>query len=148
MKIRLGQAADLDALVSLEDRCFEPERRDGRRPIRHSLQSRHQEIWVAESEGTLSAALTLRFHPRTCRIYSIAVDPAHQGKGIGQKLLELAESKARDKGCVRMQLEVDAGNKNLIQWYRKNGYHPMKTLHDYYGRNWHAARLILNLART
>lgn len=138
---------DLTALVQLEGSCFEPERQDGEGPIRHSLRSPHQEVWVAEEEtgGAILGAMTLRLHPRTCRIYSVAVDPAAQGKGIGRQLMEKALTRALKKGCSRIHLEVDARNKILIEWYQRYGYRPVKTLEHYYAKDWHGLRLALEL---
>lgn len=141
MKSRLARLKDLPALISLEEKCFEPERQDGRSGFRRSLRSPHQEVWVIEDSDILVAAMILRFYPKTCRVYSIAVHPDAQGKGMGQKLLQLAAERSRKKGRLRLQLEVDARNIKLIQWYERNGYTPVKTLEDYYAKGWHGLRL-------
>jgi ribosomal protein S18 acetylase RimI-like enzyme len=79
-------------------------------------------------------------------MHSIAVSPDHQGRGIGQQLLELAITRARARKCSRIHLEADARNKTLISWYQSHGYTPIATLPDYYAPNWPALRLRLPIA--
>lgn len=145
MKIREADLPDLPALLDLEAACFEPERRDSRRVFHNSLASPHQEVWIATEKRQLIGSLILRFHPHTCRIHSIAVAPQAQGKGLGRKLLRLAQSRSREWGCSRLSLEADSRNGQLLIWYQKHGYRPTRRLPHYYARNWHGVRLVYNL---
>ena len=145
MQIRRGRLKDLPFLLELETICFEAERRDSPKVIRHSLTSPRQEIWIAGEGNHLLGSLFLRFHPHTCRIHSIAVAPSAQGRGIGKRLLQKAHSRARSRGCSRMSLEADARNQSLLTWYQHNGYKVSKALQDYYAPAWPGLRLSLAL---
>lgn len=141
MQIRRGRLRDLPAILELETACFEEERRDSPKVFRHSLTSPHQEAWVAKEHGKILGSLFLRFHPHTCRIHSIAVSPDAQGRGIGNRLIQKAHTRAHQKGCSRMSLEADSRNRSLIAWYQHRGYKIKKTLPHYYAPNWHGTRL-------
>jgi ribosomal protein S18 acetylase RimI-like enzyme len=145
MQIRRGRLSDLPELMELETESFEPERRDSRKVLRHSLSSPAQEVWLIREKGKLLASLFIRFHPHTCRIHSIAVSPSARGCGLGQRLLAHAEKRARARGCARMSLEAETRNKGLIAWYQHHGYNIRKKLPDYYAPKWHGLRLARNL---
>ena len=49
------------------------------------------------------------------------VEPSHRGKGIGTRLLDLAESASREHGAQFLHLEVNHGNA-AIELYRRRGF--------------------------
>lgn len=55
-------------------------------------------------------------------ICGMALFPEHRGRGIGTKLLELAETHARDKGFDRTSLIVFEQNAGAKRLYDKAGY--------------------------
>ena len=140
MQIRRGRPNDLARLMELEAACFEPERRDSKVVLQNSLHSPHQEVWVIVHQRRIQASLFLRFHPKTCRIHSIAVDPAARGLGFGNRLLSLAHRRARSRGCLRMSLEADARNEKLLLWYESMGYTRVRRLRGYYAPRWDGFR--------
>jgi ribosomal protein S18 acetylase RimI-like enzyme len=52
----------------------------------------------------------------------LAVDPGFQGKGYGRLMMEAIEQRIRLKGCPKINLQVRATNKTVIQFYRSLGY--------------------------
>ena len=52
----------------------------------------------------------------------LAVDPGFQGKGYGRLMMEAIEQRIRLKGCPKINLQVRATNKAVIQFYRSLGY--------------------------
>lgn len=131
--------------MQLEADCFEAARRVTVRAMRRSLTSPHQEVWVATTGGGLRAALVLRFHQQTCRIHSIAVDPAFRGRGLGGSLLQAARRRSGARGCRRIHLEADSRDGALLAWYGRHGYIQAHKLPDHYAPRWHAWRLRLEL---
>jgi N-acetylglutamate synthase-like GNAT family acetyltransferase len=63
-----------------------------------------KEVWVAESVGGVAGAIVMRREADHVFIDNVAVDPAHQGAGIGRALLEQAEGRAREEGIDELQL--------------------------------------------
>ncbi|USK70657.1 GNAT family N-acetyltransferase [Peribacillus asahii] len=55
-------------------------------------------------------------------IDTLCVDSAFRGKGIGTKLLQVAEQYAKAKGYKRISLAVEEDNKKAQQLYTKIGY--------------------------
>ncbi len=53
---------------------------------------------------------------------TIAIHDRHRGKGIGTKLISIAENYAKERGARRMELEVFAKNTKAIKLYRYLGY--------------------------
>jgi ribosomal-protein-alanine N-acetyltransferase len=56
------------------------------------------------------------------QILDLAVRPGDQRKGVGRSLLEALAERAADSGCVKLSLEVDAGNASALAFYRDTGY--------------------------
>ncbi len=101
--------------------------------LQRSLVSPSQEVWLLEEAARVIGALMLRLSPNTLRLFSLAVDPEHQGCGRGGQLLHQAENRARQRGAERMVLEVEARNVRLVAWYGQHGFNPVRELPDYYG---------------
>ena len=55
-------------------------------------------------------------------IHDFAVLPAHRGQGIGRRLLEAVERKAREMGCCRLTLEVQENNHGARRVYAAAGF--------------------------
>ena len=55
-------------------------------------------------------------------IHDLAVLPAHRGQGIGLRLLEEVERKARKLGCCKLTLEVQENNHRARQVYEAAGF--------------------------
>jgi ribosomal protein S18 acetylase RimI-like enzyme len=52
----------------------------------------------------------------------LSVVPAHQGNGLGRRLVDAAERYCAERGCAEMDLWVVNLREELPPWYRKLGY--------------------------
>ena len=59
-----------------------------------------------------------------CNLHDIAVLAGHRGKGIGQQLIAAAANEAKQRGCVKLTLEVLSGNEPARLAYLKYGFKP------------------------
>ncbi|RUO23146.1 GNAT family N-acetyltransferase [Aliidiomarina iranensis] len=59
-----------------------------------------------------------------CNLHDIAVREGYRGQNIGQKLIAAAAEKAKQRGCVKLTLEVLSGNEPARLAYRKFGFKP------------------------
>ncbi|HMT43565.1 MAG TPA: GNAT family acetyltransferase [Chakrabartia sp.] len=55
-------------------------------------------------------------------LYSVAVKPEAQRNKIGSLLLNEAEHRLTAMGCVKINLQIRAGNEAVIAFYRHHGY--------------------------
>ncbi len=59
-----------------------------------------------------------------CHLAMLTVDPDRQGHGLGGRLIGEVERRAREAGCVAVELTVLDGRAELIAFYRRRGYAP------------------------
>lgn len=52
----------------------------------------------------------------------LAVDPAHQHLGLGGKLIDMAEARARADGAREIALDTAEPATHLVNWYAARGY--------------------------
>ena len=65
-------------------------------------------VWVATEHGQVVGVLVLELQDTALLLESVAVDPAHQGHGIGRSLIDHAEQVARDAGLSAVDLYTNA----------------------------------------
>ncbi|GBC80751.1 L-methionine sulfoximine/L-methionine sulfone acetyltransferase [bacterium HR09] len=66
-------------------------------------------------------AMVLLLWPPVAQISSIAVHPAHRGRGLGSRMLAEAIARARRAGCRWVALEVDRESP-AVRLYRRFGF--------------------------
>jgi ribosomal protein S18 acetylase RimI-like enzyme len=67
-------------------------------------------------------------------LYWIAVDPKHQGQGLGQLLLRFVENEVK-KHAGRMLLIETSSKRSYaptIRFYQQAGYHEISRIKDFY----------------
>jgi ribosomal protein S18 acetylase RimI-like enzyme len=133
VRIRKAAPGDLVALLALENSAFVTDRMSARQLRRH-LASASAECLVAVGDrGVLGAALLfLRRGSKVARLYSIAVADAARGTGLGARLLEAAERRAREREARVLRLEVRGDNDAARRLYERHHYRRIATLPGYY----------------
>lgn len=140
--IRVARPADLDALVDLENRCFQGDRMS-RRSYAAALHNPRAILLVNGAPDALlaAAALFFRTNSNAARLYTIAVAPEARGRGLGAALLRACEKAARKRGATALRLEVNIRNKSALALYRKSGYGIRERINRYYEDGSDALRL-------
>jgi len=135
---RRATGDDARAIAALESRVF-PASEDpfSVDRLRRMLRNPRAMAMVVEDAGVVvgwSVALVRRNASwRSGRIYSVAVDPAYAGRGIGRALVESLLAELAPLDVHRIYLEVRADNEPAIKLYRSLGFAPVGWLDDYYG---------------
>ena len=96
------------------------------RSVREVCASLEKPVWVAEVDGTIAGFVAVEFHTESSmgEIYMLAVDPDHQGAGIGTALTEFALGRIEDAGMEIAMVETggDPGHAPARHTYEKAGY--------------------------
>ena len=83
-------------------------------------------IWwdklIAEEEMAGFASYFLTGVPGEMKLDKLYVHPRHQRRGYGGKMIARACEVARERGCGRLVLAVNKGNRGAIDAYLKHGF--------------------------
>src|SRR5215208_4316444 len=101
-------------------------REDQRRAVEDVCTAKRERVWVAEVDGTaIGFVATEIFDPERSmgEISMLAVDPDHQGGGIGTALTEFALDRLNDAGMKVAVVETggDPGHAAARRTYEKAG---------------------------
>lgn len=91
------------------------------------------ECLVAELDGRVVGTITFYpahkaggspwlDRPEVASIGQFGVEPDLQASGIGSRLMDLAEERARGTGAEELALDTSEGALHLIAWYERRGY--------------------------
>jgi ribosomal protein S18 acetylase RimI-like enzyme len=102
-------------------------REDQQRAVEDVCAAKKERMWVAEVEGTAVGFVAIELHhPERSmgEISMLAVDPDHQGSGIGTALTEFALERLEDAGMKVAMVETggDPGHAAARRTYEKAGY--------------------------
>jgi ribosomal-protein-alanine N-acetyltransferase len=130
--------ADFPQLYAIEEACFQPPMRFGRRYMRQLVTSPNAVTWVAEEAGELAGFAIVEWSGAPAEIaayiQTLEVSHEHRRQGIGLELLRRIESSARAAGAAQIWLHVDKENTAALRLYHAEGYVQRGTHAHYYGR--------------
>lgn len=97
----------------------------------------HVEIFVVEVEGKVVGYIMMEYPgsegwAKIAYVSWIAVDPEHQRKGYGSKLIQAGEESARKRGMRRLYVEPTIKDDYAICFYIMNGLMPEGRRIGYY----------------
>ena len=127
MELRGFRPSDLDALVALDDVCFDPPFRFSRSAMRSFVQARNARVTIAEAtDGSLAGFCVLHLqHAKPDVVgYIVTLDVAaeYRRRGLAGELMDRAEAEALEAGCSAVALHVFTGNATAIRFYERRGY--------------------------
>lgn len=127
VELRRAGPQDAPAVTSLVRSAYQPwVARVGREPapmtVDYARALTEAEAWVAEQSGRLVGLLLLVPGEDHLLLQNLAVAPEAQGRGIGGRLLRLAEEQARARGFGEVRLHTNAAMTENVELYRRHGY--------------------------
>lgn len=136
MDYRLYNPDDFDALYAIEENCFQPPFRFGRRYMYWLVNAPNAATWIAEDVGAMAGFGVVGWTPSirglSAYIQTIEVLPTYRGRGAGKELLKRIESSARTAGASTLWLHVDATNATAIRLYESHGFAEVGQEKNYY----------------
>lgn len=79
-------------------------------------------FFVAIVENQVIGTIMAGYDGHRGWIYSVAVHPEHRKRGIGSLLVAHAERTLTEKGCMKINLQIMAGNESVAAFYASLGY--------------------------
>ncbi len=136
MDIRAARPGDIPQLLTLIRRYWDFEGIQGFAALRIELllkellsgPAARGVIWLAESRGTLMGYLivvlvmSVEHQGLMGEIDEFFVLPEARSHGTGARLLAAAEADLRQRGCVRLQLQLASGNTRARAFYERLGF--------------------------
>jgi len=86
------------------------------------LQAGGAVIVGVEDESRVAMGAIKRVNDTTGEMKRVAVDPTHQGEGLGQQLLDAIEDRAKRLGLTKIILDTTSNQIAAQHLYEKNGY--------------------------
>ena len=127
IQLRRATASDAAAITALVDEAYEKYiARIGRKPypmtVDYQAAIATKTVWVATDKTRLCGALVLIPGDDHLMIENVAVAPDFQGRGLGRRLLALAEDEAKQGGFPELRLYTNIRFTENIAIYTHYGY--------------------------
>jgi ribosomal protein S18 acetylase RimI-like enzyme len=132
IEFRSSDARDESDLIAIDRATWSPRVTPG--PARapgspfFSDAVRLDDVLVADADGSvvgyvmLHQAIPLASHSHVLEINGLAVDPAHQGSGVGRRLIQEVKQEAQRRGASKLSLRVLAPNVSARNLYESCGF--------------------------
>jgi ribosomal-protein-alanine N-acetyltransferase len=134
-RLRPMVESDVDQIVPIEAELFAGDPPWSAEQFRSELAGVPETRWyaIAEDEaGELAGYAGLREVDGVADVQTIAVVPAHQGRGLGTTLLEALIDETRRRRARELLLEVRADNDLAIVFYQRHGFERIARRRGYY----------------
>jgi ribosomal protein S18 acetylase RimI-like enzyme len=95
---------------------------DPDRDIERKLAHDADDFLVLELSNSLVGSVMVGYDGHRGWVNYLAVDPRHQGEGLGAKLMIEAERRLVLRGCPKVNLQVRAANEEAVGFYQHLGY--------------------------
>jgi GNAT superfamily N-acetyltransferase len=126
VSLRLAGEQDVAPLARLVNRAYEVEEFfvDGARTTPEEVAEllRSGRFLVLDCADGLAAAVYVRTEGNDAQLQMLSVSPELQGRGIGTRLVAVAEALSSAVGCRSMGLQIVNLRDELGPWYRRLGY--------------------------
>jgi GNAT superfamily N-acetyltransferase len=130
MRIRPARSADAGAINVLLDQLGYSQ--DGHATTAARIQAwvddQASAVFVADANGDLLGVIAVHIYPffvrdgTSGRIAALVVADQARGRGVGSRLVEVAESFAASHGCLRMEVTSGDRRPGAHRFYQRRGY--------------------------
>lgn len=118
--VRKMTEADLEAVAALEKETFSDAW--AKQSIYDTFCEKQAFIVVAETDGSISGYCIVYFVLEEGEIARIAVRSFSRRQGVGRQILDQVEKLCREKGILRLMLDVRESNEAARRFYIRHGF--------------------------
>lgn len=124
MKIRTYKDSDKNLVISLWKKVFNPRKPHNNPKIAINMKIKQNDglFFVAEENNQIIGTIIAGFDGHRGWLYSLALHPQHRRKGIGSKLVKKAIEELKKLGCLKVNLQINSDNDEVVEFYKKNGF--------------------------
>jgi len=147
--IRNINCIDLNDIIEIEKKCFNHYIAYTPKQLRYLITKANSSC-LLESFQEITRGFIIVLYKKdsyVAGVETLNVDPMHQGKGIGKKLLKAAEEEMFGKDIQRIRLEVSTGNQTAINLYERSGFRKIALLKNYYRYEHHGSHNAFRLVK-
>ena len=128
MQMRKALAEDLDSIVALTNAAYAPwTPLLGAPPVPVTEDYRPRidrgEVWLLEEDAETTGLVVLERHPDHAMIFSVAVSPAFQRRGLALAMLKWSEEQARAWAVPEIHLFASSKMERNLAIYKTYGFH-------------------------
>ena len=121
--VRPYEPRDESAVVDLWRRCgLVVPWNDPHRDIAMKLQVNPELFLVGTVGGRVVATVMAGYDGHRGWINYLGVDPDVRRRGLGRRIMAVAEAKLRERGCHKINLQVRSSNTGVIAFYERLGF--------------------------
>lgn len=133
-RLEPARVADAPRLAALSQQLVECGLRPAWGAARIGWHVRHPDsvVLTARSDRVIAGFAIMRYAERDAHLNLLAVDPAHQRRGIARRLVTWLEETALTAGTFVIGLELRAANEAARGFYRALGYRELGEVPGYY----------------
>ena len=123
MQIRIYRGSDRESLIALWRTVFpdDPPHNDPAAMI-DAKRAVDDMIFVAETESGIVGACMAGYDGHRGWLYALGVLEDYRGQGIGAGLVEHSLRALKQRGCIKVNLQVRASNRAVERFYRSLGF--------------------------
>jgi len=140
--IRPASFDDISSIVEIENKTNQMPW--SKAQFLSSMEVGHYSVVMHKDSDILGFAIYSPIIPES-HLLNIAIDPAYQGKGLGDKLLQQIILQNRTIGVKTISLEVRVSNLPAINLYEKRGFHKDAIRPNYYSGSPKEDALLMSL---
>jgi ribosomal protein S18 acetylase RimI-like enzyme len=124
MEIRTFAEGDTAEVIALWTAVFgyEAPHNNPATVIGRKLAVQRELFFVADDGGRIVGTVMGGYDGHRGWVYSLAVDARCRRRGIGRLLIERLERALAELGCLKINLQVLAGNEGVTSFYEQLGY--------------------------
>ena len=115
---------DAPAVIELWNKCFknDPPWNDPASIIKRKSAYQPDLFLVGKQSSKVIATVIGGYDGFRGWVYHLAVDPELRSKGYGQLMMTAIEKKLYKLGCIKINLQIRMGNREVINFYESIGY--------------------------